>query len=42
MTIDGKIELFARWVVKRSRGLIMPYDLVMYELYAIYRHNGLV
>ena len=30
---DGKIEPYARWLVKRSRGLKMPFDLVKDEIY---------
>src|SRR5437867_2636421 len=30
---DRKIEPFARWLVKRSRGIRMPLDLVKNEIY---------
>ena len=33
MIKDGKIEPYARWLVKRSRGLRMPFDLVKDEIY---------
>lgn len=30
---DSKIEPYARWLVKRSRGIKMPFDLVKNEIY---------
>ncbi len=33
MIKDGKVEPYARWLVKRSRGLKMPFDLVKDEIY---------
>jgi FkbM family methyltransferase len=33
MIKDGKVEPYARWLVKRSRGLRMPFDLVKDEIY---------
>ena len=33
MIKDGKVESYARWLVKRSRGLRMPFNLVKDEIY---------
>jgi FkbM family methyltransferase len=33
MIKDNKVEPYARWLVKRSRGLRMPFDLVKDEIY---------
>ena len=33
MIKDGNFEPYARWLVKRSRGLKMPLDLVKDEIY---------
>ena len=33
MIKDAKVEPYARWLVKRSRGLKMPFDLVKDEIY---------
>jgi FkbM family methyltransferase len=30
---DSRIEPYARWLVKRSRGIMMPFDLVKNEIY---------
>lgn len=31
--VDSRIEPYARWLVKRSRGIRMPFDLVKNEIY---------
>ena len=33
MIKDSRVEPYARWLVKRSRGLRMPFDLVKDEIY---------
>ena len=33
MVKDSRVEPYARWLVKRSRGLRMPFDLVKDEIY---------
>src|ERR1043165_8269043 len=30
---DSRVEPYARWLVKRSRGIPMPFDLVKNEIY---------